>query len=38
MIVKGKAEDAPPPGAGLDTVTLAVPGAAVSAAVIVALS
>ena len=30
--------DAPPPGAGLNTVTLAVPAAAMSAAVIAAVS
>ena len=38
MIVKGKADETPPPGAGLDTVTFAVLGAAMSAAVMAALS
>jgi hypothetical protein len=38
VVVKGRAWDVPPPGAGLTTVTLSVPAAAMSAAVIAAVS
>jgi len=38
LVVKVDAGDAPPPGAGLTTVTLAVPPVAMSAAVIAAVS
>ena len=38
LMVKADAEDVPPPGVGLNTVTWAVPALAMSAAVIAALS